>query len=172
MSTSMFDILMAGICKHAQDEEVDKAVKETYKPGENKGVDDEIKNLPPEKRDDYLKRLREIGSEKTSAGRPMASEILNSIRPVMVVGFHPQNQSSMIFVRRLDSALTDASGLEKLRIVVLNPMLDATVVEKLGISIPSAAIFRSGKKIGELDASMSPSQMLKYLGENKAKLLS
>ena len=176
MSKSFFDHMMEDIYKTAQENDgaIAKAVKETYKPGEDKGVDDVIKTLPQEKRDDYLKDLRESkgGGEKQASGRPMASQIAQSVRPVLVVGYHPQNQSSMIFIKRLDQALQDASGLERLKIVVLNPMLDRQTIDNLGVPVPGAVIYKSNKKLGEIGGSESAMDMLKYLTSNKSTLLS
>lgn len=175
MVKTFFEHMMEDIYKTAQenDEAITKAVKETYKPGEDKEVNDVIKTLPPEKRDDYLKKLRESKEgEKQASGRPMASQIAQSVRPVLVVGYHPQNQSSMIFIKRLDQALQDASGLDRLKIVVLNPMLDRQTIDTLGVPVPGAVVYKSNKKLGEIGGSESAMDILKYLTSNKSTLLS
>lgn len=176
MVKTFFEHMMEDMYKTAQenDEAITKAVKETYKPGKDRGVDDVIKSLSPEKRDDYLKKLRESegDEEKRASGRPMASQIAQSVRPVLVVGYHPQNQSSMIFIKRLDQALQDASGLDRLKIAVLNPMLDRQTIDTLGVPVPGAVIYKSNKKLGEIGGSESAMDILKYLTSNKSTLLS
>lgn len=110
--------------------------------------------------------------EKTASGRPLASQISQSVRPTMAVGFHPQNQTSMLFIKRLDKALQDTSGLERMKITVLNPLLDATAIDKLGVPVPGAVIYRSNKKIGEIGGGDTAMAMTRYLNENKSKFIS
>ena len=168
MATNFYEIYMDEMKKQGSGDAIDAALERVKKPGDENGVDDVIKTLPKDKRDDFLARLRQ---EKT-ASRPMASTILNSVKPIMAVAYNPQDQRSVLFIKRLDRALTDASGLERLKVVVLNPIMDVNVISKLEMEAPGAAIFKSGKKIGEMGGASSAMDMLKYLGENKSKFLS
>jgi len=139
----------------------------SYKPGKVKKA--AIEKVSADKRASLVKAMH-ASSEKVANRRTMVSDITSSFIPTLVMSWDPNTQSSQLFVKKMDKALAQISGLDRLKIVVLNTMMDKNTASKLSVPQNGAVVYRGEKKLLTISPGSSSMAMAKTLSENRALL--
>jgi hypothetical protein len=78
------------------------------------------------------------------------STIRQGIQPKLVVAINSSNNASQVFVQALDKVLQRLSGFERVQVVGLDSMKDASTIKSMGVPVPGLLLIR-----GKLFASTS-----------------
>lgn len=165
MKVSMYDHYIEGIEKEA-------AENISYQEGgysPQKTSAGKIEKISHEKRATLLAALVESG-EKTASRRTMVSDITSSFIPTLVLNWNPNNQSSQLFIKKLDKALQQVTGLDRMKVIALNTLMDKQTASKLKVPENGAVVYRGEKKLLTLPPGSSSMDIAKTLSENRALL--
>ena len=165
MEKSMYDYCIDGLEKEAAESVPSK--KNGY--ANDKIASARVEKLAREKRLALLTALHD-SSEKVASRRTMVSDITSSFIPTLVLSWNPNNQSSQLFIKKLDKALQQITGLDRMKVVALNTLMDKQTASKLEIPENGAIVYRGEKKLLSLPPGSSSMDMAKTLSENRALL--
>lgn len=165
MSTTLYDYCIADMKKEAA--EYTLPSKGVYK--SEKRASSKIEKVSQDKRMMLLTSLRDC-SEKTASRRKMVSDITSSFIPTLVLSWNPNNQASQLFIKKLDKALQQITGLDRMKVVALDTLMDKQTASKLDVPENGAIVYRGEKKLLTIPPGSSSMDMAKTLSENRSLL--
>lgn len=100
-----------------------------------------------------------------------AAEVTNSQRPLLLVTIAGQDNTSKVFVERLDRVLQSLSGFDRMQIKAVDSMKDSSTVNQLKAPKIGIDLFRGGKSLGSLGPSASEQDIRKFFEKHRKNVI-
>jgi hypothetical protein len=127
-----------------------------------------------------MQSLQDIWFEKTSAEKdastkeaaapkamPQATDVINSVKPTLVVAINENDSMFKPFVERLDKVLSSLSGLERLQIKGFHALKHKNALDQLKMPAGGIALFKGKKLLGTLGIKAMENDIRKFIEANR-----